>query len=120
MFTQTLVKNGVRINPAALESPQQIGRVERRQATLKHMFNKVIQETKAIGNEQVDMALAESVTAINEMSRHCEFALVQWVFARFPRKPVTPGDETERFEIGALHIFPDEPMASAMQSKYRQ
>ena len=77
MFAQTLSKNGVRITPAALESPEQIGRVERRNATLKYMLGKVIKETNAIGREQVDMALTESVTAINEISRHGGFAPVQ-------------------------------------------
>ena len=48
VFAQTLGKNGVRINPAALESPEQIGRVERRNATLKHMLIKVIKETNAL------------------------------------------------------------------------
>ena len=120
MFAQTLGKNGVRINPAAMESPEQIGRVERRNATLKHMLIKVIKETNAIGREQVDMALTESITAINEMSRHGGFAPVQWVLARFPRKPATLGDEEECFDIGALQGFQDGPTAFAIQSKYRQ
>lgn len=41
VFGQTMAKKGVRINPAALESPEQIGRVERRNQTLKRMLNKV-------------------------------------------------------------------------------
>ena len=52
VFAQTLAKNGVRINTAALESPEQIGQVERKNATLKHMLNKVIKETNAIGRER--------------------------------------------------------------------
>ena len=96
VFAQTLSKNGVRINPAALESPEQIWRVERRNATLEYMLSKVIRETNATGREQVDMALTESVTAINDTSRHGGFAAVQWVLARFPRKPATLGDEAER------------------------
>jgi hypothetical protein len=120
VFAQTLGKNGVRINPAALESPEQIGRVERRNATLKHMLIKVIKETNAIGREQVEMALTESITAINEMSRHGGFALVQWVLAGFPRKPATQGDEDECFDICALQGFQDGPTPVAIQSKYRQ
>ena len=66
------------------------------------MLIKVIKETNAIGREQVDMALTESITAINEMSRHGGFAPVQWVLARFPHKPATLGDEAESFDIGTL------------------
>ena len=44
VFALTLPKKGVRINPAALESPQ-IGRVERRNLTLKQLLNKVIKGT---------------------------------------------------------------------------
>ena len=52
-------KKGVRINPAGLESPEQIGRVERRNQTLKRMLIKVIKETGAIGKGAVDTALTE-------------------------------------------------------------
>ena len=51
-----------------MESPEQIGRVERRNATLKYMLQTVIKETSAFGREQGDMALTEGVTAMNEMS----------------------------------------------------
>ena len=70
-------KKGVRINPAALESPEQIGRVERRNQTLKQMLIKVIKETNAIGQQEMDMALTECINAINELSRHGGFAPVQ-------------------------------------------
>ena len=63
------------------------------------------------------MALTESVTAINEMLRHGGFALLLRALARFPCKPVTLGDEEERFDIGALQGFQDGPTAFAIQSK---
>ena len=62
------------------------------------------------------MAFTESVTAINEMSRHGGFALV----ARFPRRPATFGDEAERLDIGAMQGFQDGPTGVAVQAKYRQ
>ena len=43
------------------------------------MLTKVIKETNVIGREQLDMALSECITAINEMSRHGGFAPVQWI-----------------------------------------
>ena len=119
VFAHTLGQKGVRINPAALESPEQIGRVERRNQTLKQMLNKVIKETSAVGRQQVDMALTECITAINELSRHGGFAPVQWVLAKFPRQPATMGDEEERHDIGAIQAHVDGPTEFAIQSKYR-
>ena len=119
VFSNTLSKKGVRFNGAALESPEQIGRVERRNQTLKYMLNKVIKETNAIGRHQVDMALTECITALNEMTRHGGFAPVQWVLAKFPRSPATFGDEEERQDIGAIQAHYDGPTEFALQGKYR-
>ena len=85
VFAQTLSKKGVRVHPAALESPEQIGRVERRNATLKHMMIKVIKETNAIGRQAIDMVIAGCICAINELARHGGFAPVQWVIGKLPR-----------------------------------
>ena len=92
MFNQTLSKKSVRFNPAGLESPEQIGRVERRNQTLKQMMKEVIKETNATGQLAMDMVLTECITAINEGTRHGGFAPVQWVLLRFPRQPATLGD----------------------------
>ena len=119
VFGQTMSKKGVRINPAALESPEQIGRVERRNQTLKQMLNKVIKETNVVGKHQLDMALSECINALNELSRHGGFAPVQWVLAKFPRQPATMGDEEERHDIGAIQAHVDGPTEFALQSKYR-
>ena len=119
VFNNTLAKKGVLINPAALESPEQIGRVERRNQTLKQMLNKVIKETNVVGKSQMDMALSECITALNELSRHGGFAPVQWVLAKFPRQPATFGDEDERHDIGAIQAHYDGPTQFALQSKYR-
>ena len=77
------------MNPAAHESPEQIGRVERRNQTLKYMLNKVVRETNAIGRKAMDMALTECITAVNELARHGGFAPVQWVLAKVSK---TAGD----------------------------
>ena len=79
VFGSTLAKNGVTIRPAGLEAPEQIGRVERRGATLKNMMSKVIKDTHASGRESMDMILSECLNAVNEMTRHGGFAPAQWV-----------------------------------------
>ena len=112
-------KKGVRFNPAGLESPEQIGRVERRNQTLKQMMKHVIRETNATGRFAMDMVLTESIIAINEMCRHGGAARVQWVLSRFPRQPATLGDEGEAADIGAIQAHADGPTEFAIQSKYR-
>jgi hypothetical protein len=119
VFTQTLSKKGVRVNPAALESPEQIGRVERRNATLKHMMIKVIKETNAIGRAAIDMVIAECICAINELARHGGFAPVQWVIGKLPRNPATVVNEDEYADIGAMQAHLDGPTAFALQAEYR-
>ena len=119
VFVRTLSKKGVVFNPAALESPEHIGRVERSNQTLKRMLNKVIKETNATGRQQVDMCITECINAMNELTRHGGFAPVQWVLAKFPRQPATMGDEAECHDIGAIQAHVDGPTEFALQARYR-
>lgn len=52
------------MRPAGLEAPKQVGRVERRNAVLKKMAQKVIRKTKAIGISHMDMAIIGKATAL--------------------------------------------------------
>ena len=83
------------------------------------MIKKIVTDTKAVGQEAMDMILSEALNAINEMSRHGGFAPVQWVFSKMPRTPGTQGDENEAHDIGTIQAHVDAPTAFAMQSKYR-
>ena len=119
VFYSTLTSKGVLFNPAALESPEQIGRVERRNQTLKRMLQKVIKETGATGRRAMNTALTECINAINELSRHGGFAPVQWVLGRLPRKPAAMADEQENQDIGAIQAHIDGPIEFAFQAKTR-
>ena len=120
VLAQTVSKKGIRIRPAGLESPEQIGRVERRNDVLKRMMIRVIKETNATGRAALEMILTECLNAINEMSRHGGFAPVQWVLSKFPRAPATQGDEEEFADIGAIQGHADGPTEFAIQTRYRQ
>ena len=120
VFSTTLQQKGVTFRQAALEAPEQIGRVERRNAMLKHMMQKVIKDTEAIGRDAIDMILTESINAINELARHDGFAPAQWVLSKLPRQPATLGDEREASDIGTMQAHVDGPTAFALQSEYRQ
>ena len=78
---------------------------------------RVVEETNAIGRQEIDMTLAECICAINEGSRHGGFAPDQWVLARFPRSPATLGDEEECHDIGAIQAHVDGPTQCGLQSK---
>ena len=118
-FGRTLSSKGVRVRNAALESPEHIGRTERRGDLLKRIIKKIFTDTKAVGQEAMDMILSKALCAINEMSRHGGFAPVQRVFSKMPRTPGTQGDENEAHDIGTIQAHVDAPTAFAMQSKYR-
>ena len=119
VFNQTLSKKGVIIRPAALGSPEQIGRVERRNQTLKAIAKKIIRETHAIGLQAMGAVLSESICAINEMARRGGFAPAQWVLAKYPRQPATLGDEDERADVGAIQARVDGPRAFVLQTEHR-
>ena len=91
IFGQTMSKKGVRIRPAGLESPEQIGRVERRNQTLKAMLIKVVKETNAIGKAAIDMALTECINAINELARHGGFSSAMGVGTLSPQSSDNAG-----------------------------
>ena len=69
-FGRVLSSKGVRICNAALESPEHVGRTELRGDLLKRIIKKIVTDTKAVGQEAMDMILSEALNAINEMSRH--------------------------------------------------
>jgi hypothetical protein len=118
-FGTTVASKGVRVRPAALESPEHIGRTERRGDLLKRIIKKIVTDTKAVGQEAMEMILSEALNAINEMSRHGGFAPVQWVLSKQPRTPGTQGDENEAYDIGTIQAHVNAPEAFAMQSRYR-
>ena len=61
-------KKGVLVNPAALVPPEQIGRVERRNQTLKRLMAKVVKETGATGRTEMETVFTECINAMSELS----------------------------------------------------
>jgi hypothetical protein len=108
---KTIRSTGIRFRPATLESPEHIGRTGRRGDLLKWMMIKVISETKAIGDEAVDMILAECVNAINEMYRNGGFVPIQWVPSKFPRIPATQGNGQDARDTWHTQAHVDGPTA---------
>ena len=99
-FSRHLTNKGVLIRSAALECPEQIGRVERRNAILKNILNKTIKECNIHSRKGVDLAITEAVNAINSMSHKGGYTPHQWVLGRQRREPGTMINEDERANIG--------------------
>ena len=105
-FGSTLAKNGVAIRPAGLAAPEQIGRVERRDAMLKKMMSKVIKDTHASGRESMDMILIECLNAANEMTRHGGFLLLYNGYSHAFHAILPPWVKSP--DVGAQHMLTDQ------------
>ena len=119
VFGSTLSKSGVAIRPAGLEAPEQIGRVERRDAMLKKMMSNVIKDTHASGKESMDMILSDCLNADNEMTRPGGFAPAQCVLSRLPRNLATMGEEDECLDVYAWQAHADGPTTFGVQTRCR-
>ena len=102
MFSMTARRAGVYFRNAALEAPEQIGRVERRGAIVKILMRRIIHEHQIVQADDITTALAETNNAINEGSRAGGFAPTQWVLGKFPRNPGGLLDEDEYHDIGTM------------------
>ena len=67
---------GIQVYHAPLETPEAIGRVERHGGVLKGMARKVISQTQARGEAQIQSVLDESCLSKNSLLR------TQWVLVR--------------------------------------
>ena len=81
------------------------------------MITKVVKETNATGEQEMEMVISERLSAINEMSRHGGFAPAQWVLSRLPRVPASQGDEAEFADTGAIQAHVDGPTEFGLQSR---
>ena len=82
-------------------------------------MTKVIKESNAVGYDQVDMILSETLSALNEMTRIGGFAPSQWVLGRLPRVPGSQGDIEEYADVGTIQAHLDGPTAFGIQNRYR-
>ena len=101
-FARTLAQHGVLIRQAGVESPEQIGRVERHGGLFKAVLKRMITEHAVRGFDDIKIALAEAVSTKNNLSRNVGFSPSQWVFRTLPRGPGDQFDEQEFADLGPL------------------
>ena len=77
-FSKGLSSRGVIIRNIGVESPEQLGRVERHGGILKGMMQRIIHELGLSGEFQVKEALSEALSTKNSQSRIQGFTPTQW------------------------------------------
>jgi len=105
-FAEGLAARGCIITNIGVESPEQLGRIERHGGLLKAMVAKTIAEIQAVGEDLMTQILTQRVTAKNSMSRVRGFTPSQWVLGRIPREPGTAMEE-EWCDLGVLEMASD-------------
>ena len=102
VFARTLARHGVLIRQAGVESPEQIGRVERHGGLFKAVLKRMVADHAVQGFDDMKVAVAEAVSTKNNLSRNGRFSPSQLVFATFPRGPGNQFDEQEFADLGPL------------------
>ena len=96
-----LAQHGVLIRQAGVESPEQIGRVERHGGLFKAVLKRKITEHAVQGFDDIKIAIAEAVSTKNNLSRNGGFSPSQWVFGTLPRGPADQFDEQEFADLNS-------------------
>ena len=86
-------ENGMQVHHAPLETPEQIGGVERHGGIAKAMFRKVPVEAKPVSLLEVQSCLDEVTRVKNPNARHGGFSASQWVLRQCPRGAPSLADE---------------------------
>ena len=113
-------EHGIQVYHTPLESPENLGRVERHGGIVKSLFRKVCKETSAVGREQVEQVLLEVVATKNNSSRVGGFSPSQWVLGKGPRSDPSPLSEERFAELGAIEARHNPESIFALQHMARQ
>ena len=117
-FTRGLSARGVQMRTIGVESPEQLGRVERHGSILKGMIHRTIHELKISGERLVKQVLAESLICKNTNSRVKGFTPAQWVYGKLPRESASIASED--LDIGVLQSAQDGSHEFARQMDIRE
>ena len=86
VLAQYMSAQGIQVYHAPLETPEAIGRVERHGGVLKGMARKVISQTQARGEAQIQSLLDESCLTKNSLLSNGGYSPSQWVLGKTPRE----------------------------------
>ena len=110
---------GIQVYHAPLETPEAIGRVERHGGVLKGMARKVISQTQARGESQIQSVLDESCLTKNSLLRNGGYSPSQWVLGKTPREAPSLVSEDQFADLGAIEDQVDPESRFAFQHQAR-
>ena len=102
VFARALAPHEVLIRQAGVESPEQIGRVERHGGLFKAVLKRMVTDHAVQGFDDMKVAVAEAVSTKYDLSRNGGCSPSQWVFGTLPRGPGDQFDEQEFADLGPL------------------
>ena len=110
---------GIQVYHAPLETPEAIGRVEHHGGVLKGMARKVIAQTQARGEVEIQSVLDESCLTKNGLHRNGGYSPSQWVLGKTPREAPSLVSEDQFADLGAIEdqVDPESRFAFQHQAK---
>lgn len=116
-FVDAISEAGVRVSPIAGQAHWQHGKIERHGAILKDMIAKVVAETNAVGEDQMDWLRVECTRAKNSLVREHGHSPSHLLFGKEPK---AYGELFENGEPCAYHFDAGGPKTRvATRLKYR-
>ena len=85
-----------------MEGPEQNGRVERHGGLFKAVLKRMVADHAVQGFDDMKVAVAESVSTKNNLSRNGGLSPSHWAFGTLPRGPGDQFDEQEFADLGPL------------------
>ena len=119
VLAQDMSAQGIQVYHAPLETPETIGRVGRHGGGLKYMARKVISQTQARGEAQIQSILDESCLIKNSLFRNGGYSPSQWVFGKTPREAPSLISEDQFADLGAIEDQVDPESRFAFQHQAR-
>ena len=101
-FARMLGAHGICPKNTGLESPEQLGRVERHGKMWKTVAKRTINAQKIIGVRDMTMLAYCNNAVMNDGVRKGGFAASQWVLGKYPRSPGDMFDENEFADLGCV------------------
>ena len=97
-----MAEHGIPITNIGVESPEQIGTVERHGGLWKSIAKRVIASREIVGPDQMRQLIPEICIVKNEGERYGGYSPAQWVLGRAPNRPGGRHDEDNYADLGIL------------------
>ena len=95
--------HGIYPHNIGLESPEQLGRVERHGKIWKTVAKRTISSQRLTGPDDMQTLAYCTNTLMNDGVRKAGFSASQWVLSNFPRSPGSIFNEDEFSDLGLHH-----------------